>query len=214
MDNIWELDVRNALSLIQAANDCMTQFKRKTEENDRQTYGTIVRAKIDSLRKTISNLELTLRDMANSSMSEGELLPKKRQYEDIKRSHQLLEEQLKRPGPDISFNTSHLYQRDLEQMSPSHLYDYRQSVMHAQEDELQMLDKAAGAMHSISTNIRDEIDYHSGLLGDLESAMDSTQTQIMSNRARFEQLINRSSKRRLMFYIIVLTVILVLILIL
>ncbi|ORM39344.1 uncharacterized protein BXIN_2989 [Babesia sp. Xinjiang] len=216
MDGIWELDVKNALYLIRETNDCVNQFSRNIDGNDKQTYGTIVRAKLDALRKTITNLELTLRDMASSAGAESTLISRRHQFDDIKRSYQQLEGALNHPGGNVPLSTTQpaFQPRELDQMSKSSLYDYRQSVMRAQEDELEMLDSTAGAIHNISTHIRDEVDYHSGLMTDLETAMDSSHAQILSNRATFEQLIRRSSKRRLMFYIVVLTVILVLILIL
>ncbi|EDO07384.1 putative integral membrane protein [Babesia bovis T2Bo] len=214
MEGMWELDIRNAISLINSAKDSVNQFKEKIDENEKLTYNTIVNAKLDSLRKTINNLELTLRDMANGSVSESELLPKRKQFEDIKLSHQELEKQMKQPvGIPTSTMQHSIPPSDLEKMNQHSLYDYRQSMMRAQEDELELLDSTAGAIHNISTHIRDEVDYHTGLLVDLESAMDTSHTQIMSNRARLEQLVNRTSKRRLMLYIVALTVLLVLILI-
>ncbi|GIX62755.1 SNARE-domain-containing protein [Babesia caballi] len=216
MDGLWNLDVRNALALIRTANECADQLARKSDADDRQTYSTIIRAKLDSLRKTIGNLELTLRDMASGSAAPSNLSERRRQLEEIRKSQQQLELALSQPGsrPFVPETPSAAPQPKLDQMSRSELYDYRNSVMRAQEEELNALDSTAGAIHSISTHIREEVDYHSGLLGDLESAMDSSQALVSHNRERLSQLIQRSSKSRLMFYIVVLTIILVLILVL
>lgn len=101
---------------------------------------------------------------------------------------------------------------ELERMSRSDLYNYRNTIMRAQDRELDMLDTSADAIKNISTHIRDEVDLHSSLLGDLESAVDSTHTMVSQNREFFTQIIERSSKRRLMVYIIILTIILLFIL--
>ncbi|GBE60327.1 SNARE [Babesia ovata] len=216
MDSLWELDVRNALSLITAAGDCAEQFSRKTDPGDRHTYGTIMRAKLDSLRKTVANLELTLRDMSSGTGAPADLASRKKQLEDIRRSYQELEGVLSPTGNHSSLPVAQPItpKRQLDHMSPEELYNYRNSMMRAQENELDMLDSTAGAIHSISTHIRDEVDYHSDLLGDLESAMDTSHSLVSRNRAALSLMIERSSKGRLTFYIVVLTIILILILVL
>ncbi|CDR94498.1 SNARE protein, putative [Babesia bigemina] len=216
MDGLWDLDVRNALSLITAAGDCAEQFSRKTDPGDRHTYGTIMRAKLDSLRKTIANLELTLRDMSSGTVPPADLDARREQLDGIKRSYQELEGVLSPAGNHASLPAAQPMtpKRQLDHMSREELYNYRNSMMRAQDNELEMLDSTAGAIHSISTHIKEEVDYHNDLLGDLENAMDTSHTLVSRNRAALAAMIERSSKGRLTFYIVVLTIILILVIVL
>lgn len=206
--------MKAATSSIKEVNECIYMLSLKTNADDRQKYSTMIRAKMSSLQKTIGNMEHTLRDMATGVSSANNIEVKRHELDDIKRSQEQLEQAMSQQGNYTFLPESQqtMPRAELERMSRSDLYNYRNTIMRAQDRELDMLDTSADAIKNISTHIRDEVDLHSSLLGDLESAVDSTHTMVSQNREFFTQIIERSSKRRLMVYIIILTIILLFIL--
>ncbi|KAK1443376.1 hypothetical protein BgAZ_202520 [Babesia gibsoni] len=212
MDRLWDSDYRYAVSTIKEVKDCLNVISQKTLSEEKNKYITITRAKLSTLRKTINNLEISYREMTKQAVSENMMEGKRRDLDAVKRSQEELEREMERQSryTELPDGMQSAPKPDFANMQRTELYDYRNSLMRAQDRELEMLDTTAGAIKSISTHIRDEVHMQSGLLGDLEGAIDTSNVMVLQNRTNFTQLIERSSKPRLMMYIVVLTTILLL----
>ncbi|EAN33936.2 Helicase conserved domain protein [Theileria parva strain Muguga] len=197
MVDLWDTDLQNAKALIRSANECANIYTSQTDKAETLKCLTIIRAKVASLKRTINNLEMSLLDMDSSNLSSQVIHNRRRDLDEVIYSFRSLELILKNSNPDLTHiqpNSTRLNESDLREMSTSEFKYYRDTMIKIQDDELDLLDSSASSIKNISTNIRDEVNLHTRLLGDVSESMDYTNSFVNRNRERFNNIILRDSK--------------------
>ncbi|EKX73727.1 conserved hypothetical protein [Theileria equi strain WA] len=215
MNDLWNLDMQNAKTLIRDANEHATLYTSQMDKNEKRKYIPVIRAKVTSLKKTVNSLESMIRGIDTENMDPEILSSRRRDLDDtvcaLKSLELLLRNSSSSEFPSTSYYDLPRDNEDLNTFSNSELVDYRDTMIKMQDDELDLLDTNASAIKNISSSIRDEVNLHTRLLGEVNTSMDVTQSLVTRNRERFNEVIRKSSKKFLMFIIVLLVVILLLV---